>query len=128
MGYFPSPRLVCHVVYLNKSYYNCNYNCDRVSASNSARSYDLVFADRSYIADGDWQFVPRLSTEDVWDAFVLFSLLEDKQRRNELLMVNNGGLNKDRFTAAMEERNKDFVLNGQPDAVRHACNKCLRTL
>jgi hypothetical protein len=42
-------------------------------------------------------------------------------------MVNNRGLNKDRFTAAMEEHNKDFVLNGQPDAVRHACNKCLHT-
>ena len=71
--------------------------------------------------------MPHLSTEDVWDAFVLFSLLEDKQRRNELLMVNNGGLNKDQFTAAMEECNKDFVLNGQPEAVRHACNKCFRT-
>ncbi|KAF8903513.1 hypothetical protein CPB84DRAFT_1835890 [Gymnopilus junonius] len=66
-----------------------------VSASNSARSYDLVFTDEEYVKDGDWQFVPRLTTEDVWDAFVIFSLLDDKRRRNRQLQVNNDGENKD---------------------------------
>lgn len=57
---------------------------------------------------------------------MIFSLLEDKKRRNKPLQVNHNGENKDRFTAAMEERNQDFILNGQPDAVRHVCKKCLR--
>lgn len=30
------------------------------------------------------------------------------------------------FKAAMEERNKRMVLQGQPEAVRHVCNKCMR--
>ncbi|PPQ83677.1 hypothetical protein CVT26_006236 [Gymnopilus dilepis] len=106
-------------------WYGFNWD-NRVSASNSAKAYDLVFSDTSYVKDGDWQFVPHLTTEDIWDAFVLFSLLDDKQRRNSVLEVSHEGLNKDRFTAAMEERNRDFILNGQPDAVRHACNKCRR--
>jgi len=26
----------------------------------------------------------------------------------------------------MEERNRHMILNGQPDAVRHACDRCMR--
>ena len=32
----------------------------------------------------------------------------------------------DRFKPAMEERNRWIVLNGQPDAVQHACDLCMR--
>lgn len=32
----------------------------------------------------------------------------------------------DRFKPAMEERNRWIVLNGQPNAVRHACDLCMQ--
>ena len=32
----------------------------------------------------------------------------------------------DRFKPAMEERSRWITLNGQPDAVRHACDLCMR--
>jgi hypothetical protein len=79
-----------------------------------------------YVNNGEWQFVPQLRTEQVWDAFVLVSLLDDKLRYQQRLQVPHTGLQKDRFTKAMEERNKDIIYNGQPDVVRHACDKCLR--
>ena len=41
-------------------------------------------------------------------------------------MVPHTGLQADRFKAAMEERNEWIVLNGQPDAVRHVCDRCMR--
>lgn len=74
----------------------------------------------------DWQFGSQLTTEHVWDAFIIMSLLEDKLRAHQQLQVPHTGLQKDRFKEAMAERNKDFVLNGQPDAVCHACDKCFR--
>ncbi|KAF8165809.1 hypothetical protein B0H34DRAFT_649042 [Crassisporium funariophilum] len=97
-----------------------------VSASNTAKSYDMSLAKNS-LAGTDWQFGSKLTTEHVWDAFVIVSLLEDKLRAHQQLCVPHTGLQKDRFREAMAARNKDFVLNGQPDAVGHACDKCLRT-
>lgn len=86
----------------------------------------MIFEDEAYLEAGDWQFVPTLSTDDVWDAFVIVALLKDKERRNYVLQVPHDGSQKGRFTAAMEERNKDIIHNGQPDAVRHICDKCYR--
>ena len=81
---------------------------------------------KDYLKDTEWQFVPRLTTEHVWDAFVIFSLLEDKKRQHERLCVPHIGDQASRFTEAMEQRNRDFIINGQPDAILHACDKCLR--
>jgi hypothetical protein len=97
----------------------------RVSASNAAKLYKMSLM-KDYFEEEEWQFVPRLTTEHVWDAFVIVSLLDDKFRRNEHLQVPHTGQQKDRFTEAMQERNENFVINGQPDAVQHACDKCLR--
>ena len=36
------------------------------------------------------------------------------------------GEQKDRFKGAMEEHNNWIILNGQPDAVHHICDKCMR--
>ena len=74
-----------------------------------------------------WQFGSRLTTEHVWDAFITLCLIEDKQRRNQRLQVPHSGMQKDRFREAMAERNQDFILNGQPGVVDHACDKCYRT-
>ena len=70
--------------------------------------------------------MPRLATEHVWDAFVIYSLLDDKQRNGERLKVPHIGDQADKFTYAMEERNCNIILYEQPDSVTHACDKCLR--
>jgi len=98
---------------------------NRVSASNSAKLYEMSFTN-DYLRDYEWQFVPRLATEHTWDAFVIYSLLDDKQRHREQLKVPHIGEQADRFTCAMEERNRNIILYGQPDSVTHACDKCLR--
>jgi hypothetical protein len=87
----------------------------------------MVLSGKDYLTDGEWQFVPRLRTEHVWDAFILVSLLDDKKRYQQRLQVPHTGLQKDRFNQAMAERNKDIIYNGQPDIVCHACDKCFRT-
>ncbi|KAF8200372.1 hypothetical protein BJ912DRAFT_844352 [Pholiota molesta] len=87
----------------------------------------MVLSNKDYLNDGEWQFVPCLRMEHVWDAFTLVSLLDDGKRYQQRLQVLHTGLQKDRFTKAMEERNKDTIYNGQPDMVRHACDKCFRT-
>lgn len=81
---------------------------------------------KDYLKDTEWRFVPRLTTEHVWDAFIIFSLLNNKKRRHQHLIVPHTGDQASRFVNAMEERNEDFILHGQPDAVAHACDKCLR--
>ena len=81
---------------------------------------------KASLKDTDWQFGSELTTEHVWDAFVIVSLLEDKLRSHQRLCVPHTGAQKDRFTEAMAARNRDIVLNGQPDAVGHACDKCFR--
>ena len=99
----------------------------RVSASNAAKLYSMSFENEANLEHtGDWQFVSHLSTEQVWDAFVIYSLLDEKKRHREQLKVPHTGLQSDRFKQAMEERTQDIILNGQPDAVLHACDKCFR--
>lgn len=65
-------------------------------------------------------------TEHICDAFVILCLIEDKQRGNQRLQVPHTGLQKDGFREAMADRNQDFVLNGQPGVVDHACDRCYR--
>ncbi len=87
----------------------------------------MSFENEAKLEDtGDWQFVSHLSTEQVWDTFVIYSLLDEKQRHREQLKVPHTGQQSERFKQAMEERNRDIILNGQPDAVSHACDKCFR--
>jgi hypothetical protein len=68
----------------------------------------------------------KLTTENVWDAFVLLLLLEDHQARDMRLRLPHTGKQKDRFTDAMDERNERIVLQGQPE-IAHYCDKCMRT-
>jgi len=80
------------------------------------------------LQDGtEWQFASHLSTEHVWDAFVIYSLLDDKAQHRQQLCVAHTGDQAHRFTHAMEERNRKIILSGQPDAILHACDKCFRT-
>jgi hypothetical protein len=86
----------------------------------------MSFERKDHLRDTDWQFVPRLSPEHVWDAFVIYSLLDDRKQQGGQLKVPHSGNQAGRFRQAMEDRNRYIIENGQPDAVSHACDKCLR--
>jgi hypothetical protein len=68
----------------------------------------------------------HLTTNHIWDGFVILSLIEDAVVCSRLLRVPHIGSQADRFKLAMEERNNRIILNGQPDAVWHACDRCMR--
>ena len=73
----------------------------------------------------DWQFGSTLRTEHVWDAFKILSLLDYSLRQGEELVVPHTGEQKERFDAAMEQRNDHIIRFGQPE-MRHYCDKCIR--
>jgi hypothetical protein len=89
--------------------------------------YDLSFSQREtrVLEDAGWPWGFRLTTEHVWDAFVILALLRDCKGRLLHLEVPHTGLQKDRFKMAMEARNLRFVHEGQPE-VDHWCRKCTR--
>lgn len=53
------------------------------------------------------------------------SLLEDHAENGSQLSVPNEGLQKDRFTEAMQARNLRMQAAGQPEYA-HTCKKCVR--
>ena len=82
--------------------------------------------DSDYFQPYEWGLSDTLTTNHVWDSFVILSLLDDAVSRGHLLIVPHSGTQSDRFNMAMEECTRWIVLNGQPDAVRHACDLCMR--
>lgn len=72
-----------------------------------------------------WPFGTKLTTNHIWDGFTIAALLDNHQWQGTHLQVPHIGEQKDRFKAAMEERNNQIVLFGQPDAVCHICDKCM---
>jgi hypothetical protein len=70
---------------------------------NCARTYELAQARRNPedCEDPSWKFGTKLTTEHVWDAFILLSLLEDHRERNMVLTLPHTGKQKDRFTKEM---------------------------
>lgn len=73
----------------------------------------------------DWPFVSTLTTDHVWDTFVLLALLRDHTERGVPLVLPHTGSQKDRFQAAMQERNERVVYHGQPE-ISHYCDGCMR--
>lgn len=69
--------------------------------------------------------VAALRTEHVWDGFILLSLLEDCASRKSVLLVPHTGDQKNRFNAAMADRNLFMSQAGQPEWA-HYCDKCCR--
>ncbi|KAF7351696.1 hypothetical protein MSAN_01602600 [Mycena sanguinolenta] len=80
----------------------------------------------SNISAGRWQFGTLLTTDHVWDSFIILTLLDLHKRNNTCLQVPHTGDQKDRFTAAMAERNLYVIQYGQ-DGADHFCKKCMRT-
>src|SRR5258705_10835534 len=99
----------------------------RFSATNCAKVYDMALSGRETCRLGDvgWQFGFKLKTEHIWDAFVLLSLLRDREIHSRQLKLPHKGLQKDRLTEAMQERNLRIVTEGQ-DEIAHSCDKCTR--
>jgi hypothetical protein len=95
----------------------------RTSATNCARLYNLTLSDT--VPPGDWAFGFTLTTEHVWDGFVILALMDDHHHRSQTLKVPHTGAQKDRFTEALKSRNIRFRVQGQPE-LRHYCKKCLR--
>ncbi|KAG2005882.1 hypothetical protein CC2G_002248 [Coprinopsis cinerea AmutBmut pab1-1] len=97
------------------------------SFSNAAASYSAAFNNDEESYDRRfWRLSPELRQEHASDGFFILSLLEDCRRRGFVLEVPHSGDQSKRFQAALEARNEWIILNGQPDAVRHACDKCMR--
>lgn len=69
--------------------------------------------------------IPPLTSEVVWDAFFLHSLLRDAQRRNYGLALPHHGRIETRFDQALHERNVIMAGTGQPNWA-HACDDCMK--
>ena len=95
------------------------------SATNCARIYNLGISGYSVRPDTRWQFNMEVTSDQVYDAFTILSLLEDCQLQNLTFVVPHGGPAKDRFTEAVRARNNRFRLTSQP-VLLHFCNKCTR--
>ncbi|KAJ6498189.1 hypothetical protein DFH09DRAFT_945566 [Mycena vulgaris] len=95
------------------------------SATNCAKMYDIALSDRRNMEIGGWQFGLKLTPNHIWDAFVIKSLLDDRDRNSTLLQVDHVGDQHLRFQAAMEERNERIIRLGQ-DEVPHYCDRCMR--
>jgi hypothetical protein len=100
------------------------------SATNCARIYNTstgfaALANNPKPLAVDWQFKLEVTSDEVYDAFTILSLLEDCQLQKSTLVVPHGGLAKDRFTAAVQTRNNRFRLCSQPELL-HYCKKCTR--
>ncbi|KAJ7176348.1 hypothetical protein C8R43DRAFT_1084702 [Mycena crocata] len=99
-----------------------------VSATNCSQTYDMALSGQEEhdFASGGWQFGCVLTTDHVWDAFIILMLLEYHDRRDTLLQVPHTGDQKNRYTTVMESRNLEVIQQGQEGVVGHCCNKCMR--
>lgn len=66
-----------------------------------------------------------LTSDHVWDGFLILTLLEDNQQQRTILSVPHEGEQRERYTAAIRARNKRIQMFGQEE-LRHCCNKCTR--
>jgi hypothetical protein len=96
----------------------------RTSATNAAKVYETHRSDPKVQPPATWPNF-SLRTEHVWDGVITLWLLEDYAARNVALRVPHGGDQKDRFTAAIKERNARMEQSGQPEWA-HYCTKCVR--
>ncbi|KAG9317734.1 hypothetical protein JVU11DRAFT_1951 [Chiua virens] len=93
-----------------------------VSASSCANIYNRSLS-RSKVPPPGWPIGFTVSSDHVWDAFVLHSLLEDASECEELLVVSHTGAQHSRFTELVQARNQHMRIEGQPE-ISHFCNRC----
>ena len=68
-----------------------------------------------------------LTTETVWNAFWLYTLLKHHNARGETLTLPHVEDHQDRFTLALDARNAIMVGTGKP-LWSHACDSCEKLL
>jgi hypothetical protein len=66
--------------------------------------YNLTLS-KGQQAPPDWAFNFELSSDNIYDGFVILSLLEDHTRHHDTLKVPHTGLQKDCLHAAMKGQN-----------------------
>ena len=67
----------------------------------------------------------RMKPEHVWDSFIIWTLIQQHEKKSLVVVVPHTGEQKHRFTLLMEERNKEVILDGQEE-IAHYCDKCMR--
>lgn len=65
--------------------------------SNASCVYKMILSNLSYSQSSDWDLSKNLTTNHVWDSFVILSLLEDGVQRGRLLSVPHIGDQADCF-------------------------------
>ena len=95
---------------------------DRSSASGDACAKIYNLSQSTTPAD-----TPRMSSDIVWNAFYVQALLVHHHRRNSILDLPHGDHQTERFTAALDARNKEMVGIGQPHWA-HACDECEKSV
>lgn len=75
--------------------------------------------------EGGWRFQKSLRPDNVWDAFIISSLLRQHENRNVTMFVPHTGDQNVRFMELMKERNSEVINHGQ-DELPHFCDKCMR--
>lgn len=103
------------------------YGHVRFSASNISREYEAALTDHSYFNPSEWKLGNRLTPNHVWDGFIIYSLLQDRERRGFLLEVPHNGTQTDRFMEAMEERNRYISMVSLMLSAMLAINACAFT-
>ncbi|KAL1738973.1 hypothetical protein HDZ31DRAFT_50144 [Schizophyllum fasciatum] len=93
----------------------------RASAEGIAETYNAALGGKEAINRASLEDV--LQGSHVYNAFFLHALLRDKDRRDEVLSLPHAGMQADRLTRALHERNVRFQGTGQPQWA-HACDKC----
>ncbi|KAG1892917.1 uncharacterized protein F5891DRAFT_1197022 [Suillus fuscotomentosus] len=96
-----------------------------VSVTNCTCLYEIAQTHSSTERDESWQFLSSLTTWEVWDAFVIVSLLDHQQTRRGQLQVPHDGDQKDCYTAVMHACTEWIMTHGQEE-LPHACYGCMR--
>jgi hypothetical protein len=94
-----------------------------VSASNCANIYRTQHNDVQL--PQAWQFGDALTEKHVNEGFKTLSLLEHARYTGDILSVPHTAKRGRRFDAAMEARNHNIKIEGQPE-LRHSCDGCTR--
>ncbi|KAG2034597.1 hypothetical protein BDR03DRAFT_802478, partial [Suillus americanus] len=95
------------------------------SATNCARLYNIALRlGKEAPQDYPVRFV--LTSDHVWDGFILLALLEDCECHHTLLIVPHCGNQNEHLKDVMRARNQRIQLYGHEEFRRHYCKKCTR--
>jgi hypothetical protein len=84
----------------------------------------MTLAKKTHLDSTGWQFGSKLTTDHVWDTFLILLLLEDHLQHHSQLQVPQTGSQNNQFNDVMDNRNNQIVPNGQFE-MPHYCHKCL---